>query len=398
MRHDTATSGVPITEVPPFEGGPPHKVETWLGLVRAGHPRFLRRALLAIAVGWCPLALLSALNGDFTRSDAENSFILDFGAHARFLIASPLLILAEAACIPRLAAIVRHFQDAGLIAESDRDRYQQAVTSTRQLINSTLVEVLSIAFAYAIIAALILTQPAVRVPLWHGTVGASGLKISLAGWWGFLVSLPILFVLLLGWLWRICLWTRFLWLTSRMDLRLVPAHPDQVAGLKFVGSSLKGFLPLSFTLGVIAAGPVFNHVFHYDESPLQFKYLIAGVVVFAVALCAGPLLVFARRLLSEERRGTFEYGALSLRLGQQLERKWMTQGPPIDSNSLEAPDFSATTDLNSITANVNSIRIAPLDTKHIALLAAAALLPFLPVALLVIPLDALVKGVAGIFI
>jgi len=48
-------------------------------------PRLLRRALLTVAVSWMPLVLLTALRGDLIRSDMANSFLLDFGAQARFL-------------------------------------------------------------------------------------------------------------------------------------------------------------------------------------------------------------------------------------------------------------------------------------------------------------------------
>jgi hypothetical protein len=75
-----------------------------------------------------------------------------------------------------------------------------------------------------------------------------------------LVSVPLLLLLLLGWLWRVLLWWRFLWLTARLDLRLIPGHPDLAGGLMFVGSSLRSFWLLSFALGAIAAGTVANRV------------------------------------------------------------------------------------------------------------------------------------------
>src|SRR6516225_9314452 len=109
----------------PFQNGPPYRFQSWLGLIRAGNPRVSRRAILAVAIGWLPLALLTLLHGDFMRPDHQNAFILDFGAHARFLIAAPLLVLAESLCAPRLAAIARHFSTAGLVAEGDRPAYER---------------------------------------------------------------------------------------------------------------------------------------------------------------------------------------------------------------------------------------------------------------------------------
>jgi hypothetical protein len=130
-----------------FEGGPPRKLQTWLGLVRAGEPHVVRRALLSVAIAWLPLVILTGIRGDLLRADRANSFILDFGAHTRFLIATPLLILAESICVYRLAAIARQFVRSGLIAEADRSRYERAGSSKRRLTNSTVAEVLTLVLA-----------------------------------------------------------------------------------------------------------------------------------------------------------------------------------------------------------------------------------------------------------
>jgi len=104
----------------PFECAPPYHLESSLGLIRAGHLHVVRRAILAVAIAWLPLALLTLVRGDFMRADHANAFILDIGCYARYLITLPLLVLAEALCAPRLTAIAWQFITAGLIAEADR--------------------------------------------------------------------------------------------------------------------------------------------------------------------------------------------------------------------------------------------------------------------------------------
>ena len=79
----------------------------------------------------------------------------------------------------------------------------------------------------------------------------------------------LLFLLLLGWFWRVGLWARFLWLMSRLELKLVPSHPDGAGGLGFLSTSLEAFLPLAFGFGVLGAGPVLNFVVHRGASPQQ---------------------------------------------------------------------------------------------------------------------------------
>ena len=382
----------------PFECAPPYHLESSLGLIRAGHLHVVRRAILAVAIAWLPLALLTLVRGDFMRADHANAFILDIGCYARYLITLPLLVLAEALCAPRLTAIARQFITAGLIAEADRPAYEQAVASTRRLLQSRIVEFVTFILAYALVVSVIVSKPDAALPLWHGVIWGDRIVPTPAGWWGLLVSLPLLFLLLLGWVWRVGLWARFLWLMNRIELRLVPSHPDGAGGLGFLATSLEAFLPLSFAFGVLAAGPVLNLVVHRGASPTQFRFQAVGVAVFAVVLFAIPLLVFMRRLLDAHQRGVLSYGELTHRAGHLFEREWLAARQVIDEQTLRAPEFAATNNLYSIAAKAIQMRRVPFDTRSIAVLGGAALVPFLPAELLRLPLDVVLQKVGGFFI
>jgi hypothetical protein len=149
---------------------------------------------------------------------------------------------------------------------------------------------------------------------------------------------------------------------------------------------------------VVVAGPVLNRVVHEAAAPLQFRFLIAGTVIVAVCAFVGPLLVFIGKLIAEQRRGVFAYGALAQCMGQQFERKWLTSDTVLGERALSASDFSATTDLYSIVANIYAMRIVPLQLKSLILLIVVTLLPFLPIALLSVPLDLIVQKLAGLFL
>ena len=382
----------------PFECAPPYHLESTLGLIRGGHLHVVRRAILAVAIAWLPLALLTLLRGDFMRADHANAFILDIGCHGRFLITLPLLVLAEARCAPRLTAIAGQFCAAGLIPEADRPAYERAVASTARLLKSRTVEVAAFILAYALVASLIVSKPVAAVPLWHGLVWGDRIAPTPAGWWGLLVSLPLLFLLLLGWLWRIGLWARFLLLMNRIELRLVPSHPDGAGGLGFLSTSLEAFVPLAFAFGVLAAGPVLNFVVHRGASPTQFHLQAVGVAVFAVVLFATPLLVFMRRLLDAHHRGVFTYGAFTHRAGHLFEHGWLAAHPVIDEQTLRAPEFAATNNLYSIASRAIGMRRVPFEVRSVAVLGGAALVPFVPAELLRLPLDVVLQKVAGFFI
>jgi hypothetical protein len=381
-----------------FDGGPPSRLERSLGLIKPDQPRIIYRAVLVALVGWAPLVALAAVQASTLWGDNVRSLLFDFAVYTRSLIAAPLFIVAELICIPQLGSIVRHFLDGGLVSESDRPRFDAAVVSTRRLRDSKAVEVITIVLSYALIVALIRYVPPSEFPAWHKSEGNEHPVLSFAGWWHALVSIPLLNVLFFGWLWRLFLWGRLLLLLSRLDLQLIPAHPDHAAGLKFVSYSLRAFSLLGCALGAIVAGFVANHVMHAGVQLAAYLYLIGGSIVCVLILFSGPLLTFSGKLFRARRRGIFAYGALATSEGKQFERKWLDRAGGIDESALEVPDFSATTDLYQVVSNVYDMGTIPLDLKDLVPLAIATLLPFVPVALMAVPLDVLLRQLANLLL
>jgi hypothetical protein len=259
-----------------------------------------------------------------------------------------------------------------------------------RLRDSTIAEFVVIAAAYALVATLLVSEHD-QLSGWHNP---SQHGYSWAGWWHSLVSMPLMNVLLLGWLWRLFLWTRLLARIADMDLLLLPAHPDQAAGLRFVGHSLRAFGILGFAMGSLVAGTVANGVVHDGMTFAHYGYAIAGVVISSIVLFCGPLLLFVPKLLHEWRRGVFQYGALANRFGREFEGKWF-DGRKVGPDALQTQDFSAATDLYQVAGNVYTMHLLPTDLKSIAVLAMATLLPFLPVVLLAIPMDTILATLAG---
>lgn len=377
-----------------FDSGPLLRWEKRLRLVKPGRQLNARRALLVVVIAWVPLAVLAAAQFLISGDESAKSFFSDFAVNARFLMALPALILAEAECVPRLGKIVSHFTESGLIIEADKARFQAAVSSTHRLLASTIGDLVMLVLVYVGAVAVVLYFSPVAVMPWHRGGLTSGWQLSPAGWWHALVSLPLFLIIFISWLWRLALWTRFLFLMSRLDLHLIAGHPDGVGGLKFVATSLRGFRLISFALGAVVAGSIANRQVYQGAEPLGFKNLVIGLMVFLVVLFAGPLTIFLKKLRETKRRGTFEYGALARTVGTEFEAKWLRQKGSVDETSLAVQDFSATTDLYSVTANVYAMREVPFTLRDlIGPIGVSAMLPFIPLALLAMPMEVILRGV-----
>ena len=201
-----------------------------------------QRILVISLLAWLPLLVLSVVEGQALGGNVAVPFLLDVEANVRFLVALPLLIVAELVVHQRMRFVVRQFLDRNLIPQSALTRFAAAVASALRLRNSVLAEVMLIAFVYIVGVLLFWRQyVALATVTWYATPTVEGLQLSLAGKWYAYVSLPIFQFLLVRWYYRILIWTRFLWQASRIELSLIPTHPDRVGGLGFLA---KRFTPL----------------------------------------------------------------------------------------------------------------------------------------------------------
>jgi hypothetical protein len=151
------------------------------------------------------------------------------------------------------------------------------------------------------------------------------------------------------------------------------------------------FMPFSFTLGIVTAGTIANRVAHERASLDNVEMTLLGLVVFVLLLVAGPLIVFVFTMHAERLSGTFRYGVLAQNVGRDFERKWLENYDKYRKEALEAPDFSATTDLYGIVANIRDMSHLPFELKALIALVVVTLLPFVPVALMTIPFKVILK-------
>ncbi|QNK01003.1 hypothetical protein [Dyella telluris] len=355
-----------------------------------------RRILFAVAIGWLPLAIICLVEWLFLHSSSSAGFFSDVAAYARFLLAVPILILSDYIILPRLEAIAQYFVHSGLVLPDDRQRFDEAIASARRMSLGVWPSLGMAIVVYSLVITIGVTISPQALLDWQRADGP--LNLSVAGWWNLLVSSPLVLGLILSWLWRLGVWMRFLHLLSRMQLRLVPSHPDKAAGLEFVALSPRIFAPLAFAIGVLTAGTLGNEVVHLHLDPMDHIAVPVATAIVVVALLISPPLLFARTLMLTRRRGVFEYGALARQVGAEFEAKWLDGKKTVDTSALSEPDFSATTDLYSVAANVYAMQPTLFDPRVAASVAIATLVPFAPIWLAAIPTKVLLTHLIGLLV
>jgi hypothetical protein len=355
------------------------------------------RIIVISLFAWLPLLVLSALEGQALGGSAAVPFLMDIEAHVRFLVVVPLFIIAELVVHQRMRFVVRQFLDRNLIPDSALLRFDAVIASAFRLRNSVLAEVLLITFVY-IVGVLIIWRhyTALATATWYAAPTVEGLQLSLSGVWYGYVSVPIFQFLLLRWYFRLFIWVRFLWQVSRIELSLVPTHPDRVGGLGFLANTVYAFIPLAVAHGAVLAGMIANRIFYLGAALPDFKVEIAVIVVFLLCIVLGPLLVFAPQLAQAKRTGNREYGMLAERYVREFDAKWLRGGAPVDEPFVGSSDIQSLADLGNSFEVVRSMRVAPVTKDAIFQLVAATLAPLVPLGLTMMSLEELLKTLAGV--
>jgi hypothetical protein len=357
----------------------------------------VRRIAILIAVTWLPLAL-AALFGRHAFEGTE-PLLQHFGVHVRFLVAIPLFILAEPLTEALGRRILSHFLGSGLVPESQRAAFVGIVQSCRALLRSrvALLGVVACAVLQAILSFGDVAHMH-EIQGWATGTGGSDLRLGFAAWWFLLVARPIYGIFLFNWLWRLVVTVVLLARIARLELQLVPTHPDRCAGLGFLQSIPSVFAPMIAASSAVLAAR-WGHDVLYHQVPVEsLRLSMILFVALVLVLFLAPLLVFAPPLLALRRRSLLAYSALVGRHGRLVERRWVRGEAVADEGLLEAPELGPVADTLTLYEAVERLRLAPIGKQAIVTVAGAAVIPMLPVIAIQVPIKDQLLGVIKILL
>jgi len=371
-------------------GGPLHWLLVRLGQAGDGRRLVLRRALAAVLITWLPLLILSAVGGVAWGRQIKIPFLRDLAINVRLLIAAPILILSESRIDRRWRSLVLQFLRTELVGREVLPSFEKILERTARWRDSVLPETVLALIAF--IPSLFIVKTELLMSgnsNWH-TLNTGA--VSAAGWWFNLVSTPVFRFLLLRWVWRMLLWTSFLWSVSRIKLYLVATHTDLAAGLGFLSEGQKAFSPIVFAGGAVIAAQVGNAIAYEGESLSSVKFFMIAYGVLAVLFLIVPLLVVVPVLLKVKRKALLDYGAQVTIHNQLFDQKWIHNHRPAGETLLGNADASSLADLGSSFSVVRQMQLVPIDKPTLIALTISAALPMVPVVLYATPTDELVRA------
>ena len=370
-----------------------------LGLLpRAGGYAIGRRIGIAIAVTWLPLVVYAFLERRLLPGTIAEPLLRHFGIHARLLLALPLLIVAEATTRGALAAALPQFVSRGLVGDDVLPGFRAVLERASALRRSPLVLVAMVALVALATGSGWLRSGDQHELAWAALPGEPGFHFGVA--WFTFVSRPVFLLALLAWLWRLAVVGWAFARVARLDLSLVPTHPDRVGGLGFLERLPAGFAPLFLAISVpIAARWGHDALYHgLDVKTLRAPAL--ALVVLNLAIATAPMLAFAPRLRALRRTALAQWGTLLAEHGRLVERRWIRREPVADDAQLSAPELGPVADLGTLYETVKGLRAAPIARSSLMPPLVATVLPLIPVVATQVPLKEIVKkllaGLVGV--
>jgi hypothetical protein len=380
-------------------GGPLYRLLRLLRLSGASLEYLPRRVIASAAIAWLPLLALAALEGHASGDGPPVPLLHDWETGVRFLVALPLLFLADSVCHRHLGRVVTQFRARRLVPPAQLERFEAALRSAMRLRDSTLAELGLAVLVYAFGIQVVWRQfTALPVATWYGTPSADGTTLSLAGMWLIGVSLPLFHFMLMRWYWRLLIWARLLRQISKIDLLLVPTHPDHAAGLGFVSHAVTYLAPVAIAHGALVAGWVGNRIFTLGSALPDFKIEIGVFLVLVEVLIIGPLLLLMPALARAKREGRMEYGVLADRYVHSFDHKWLRGGAAAEEPLVGSADIQSLADLSNSYEVIRTMRITPFTKESVMLIAAATLAPILPLMLTMMNAEELAKKLFSILL
>jgi hypothetical protein len=198
----------------------------------------------------------------------------------------------------------------------------------------------------------------------------------------------------LAWLWRVVLAFVLMRRLAKLDLALVPTHPDRRGGLGFLES-----LPSAFSLVVLALAAVLaagwaHDVVYHDASIESLRLEMVAFLVLVSAIFLAPLAVFAPVLARWKKQALLDYAALVGEHGRAVHARWIERRPVKEENPLlAAPEIGPVADTLAIYEAVARMQSVPIGKKSLIPILVPAVVPILIVVALKVPAKTLLLSI-----
>jgi hypothetical protein len=369
-------------------GGPLHQLGCRLGLVR-GETNTIRLGFALGMLAWGILMLLAFLHGVGFKMFSLSLI----GVHIRLLVAVPLFFLCETLVVPRMAEFISNLVKSGIVPEAELPALASDIRRVGRIKDSWLAEIIFLLVAFTLpLIGMIFNMPGTgKTGNWAWILEQAGGRLTWVNGWYLLFCLSLFRFLIFRWLWHLGLWCYFLWRVERLNLHLIPTHPDCTAGLGYLEVVQEHFSPLAMAISVVLSAQFAEDI---SSGTMAFEALyrfIPIVLIMNAVLFMGPLFIFSPKLWKCRVTGLNEYMVMASQYVNVFDHKWIHGGRMVVESDLDTPDLQSLADLTNSVNVVRKMRWIPAGQRLILGLFSSVILPMLPLFLLKYPVTELAE-------
>jgi hypothetical protein len=307
------------------------------------------------------------------------------------LIAVPVLLAGQLLMENIFRRIVLHIGEADLLTPAGMNSLDQTLFTLTRWRDSSIPEFVMVIAIYIHVATMVHSRIPIALP-WALAGPPAAVHLSAAGWYYALVS-QLLYQLLLGIsLWKWLLWTVFLFRLSKLNMQLVPTHPDKHGGIGFLGMSPAAIAPTVFAVSAAIGATWRIEILRQGLHLMTFKFPAIVLLAIVLILALGPLIFFVPQLEKLRRKGILEYSILGQIHSTEFHQRWIQNRAGREEDFLTAPEISTLTDFASSFENIEKLTPFPVDKGPLVVLVLAIAIPLLPAVLAEIPFIEVLKG------
>jgi hypothetical protein len=386
LRDPDSAASAPSEDVSLIRGGLFYRVQRATHLIGGNRWNLGRRVLFAVAIGWVPLVVLTAA----LNPSALRSLLTDYRVTARMLIAVPVLLAGQVLMESRFRMIMKQLRESRILRPPALQRLEDITANLIRWRDSIWPELVLIAIVYVNVSFAVSAR--VHEPRPWAIAGESITQLLPAGWYYIIVSQLVYQYLAAILLWKWLLWSLFTFRLSRLDMELIPTHPDKNGGLGFLGLSPAGFVPIAFAATAAIGANWREEILAGRAHLTDFKMEAIVLTVILLLIAVGPLAFFTPRLAKVRRRGLLDYGTLGQIHSADFHRKWILDPNRNDEEFLAAPEVSTLTDYGTSYGTIEQMKPFPIDKGSLIGLAVGIVLPLMPVVVAEIPIAVVLKA------
>lgn len=357
-------------------GGIFYKLNSRLRLGGISSKHITIRIMFLIAITWIPLLALTAMQGLAFGNKVDIPFWKDFAIHSKFLIILPLLIFAEGPFDFKLKELTIQFFKSGILDEKDLVQYEEIKKKVKGLVDSIWPDVFIIIVIVLNLLFRFISVGSSQISIWVFLPDNLTSSISWAGIYLAIICGPFFQFFLFRWVWRWIIWFIYFKKLAKLPLKLNSAHPDMAGGLGFLGYPPGPFIQIVFALAILFSTAIAEKIYFLHDKLQAYYPLMGAFAVISVLMNVLPLMVFMPPLLTQRRKGVFEYSALIQEHHRQFDEKWLhKEHEPISPGTA---DPSSMADLNGSFEIVKNMKTLPFNIKIMVSTIIFAILPMIP--------------------